>query len=107
MLKKKKYNSLAEVFEEMVEEDISKRGYDMYKTDDGDYHCRECTSIVQRYAKWGLMTRLWLRLRWGKNWRLILVPHLQNCPNCKKNIDWTKIIVSADEHAIRKTRERS
>ncbi len=73
MLKKKEYNSLAEVFEEMVEEDISKRAYDLYTTRDGDYHCRECTFIV---------------------------PYLQNCPHCKKIIDWTKIILSIEGHII-------
>jgi len=74
MLKKKEYNSLAEVFEEMVEEDISERGYDLYITSDGNYHCRECTSVVQ---------------------------YLQNCPNCKKIIDWTKIRIGIEEHVIR------
>jgi len=74
MLKRKEYNSLAEVFEEMVEEDISERGYDLYITSDGNYHCRECTSVVQ---------------------------HLQNCPNCKKIIDWTKIRIGIEEHVIR------
>jgi len=73
MTKKKEDISLAQVFEEVVEEDISKRGYDLYKTYNEEYHCRECTFVVQ---------------------------HLQNCPNCKKIIDWTKIILSIEGHII-------
>ena len=47
MFNKENYNSLEEVFEEFVETDISERGYDLYITSDGNYHCRECTSTVQ------------------------------------------------------------
>lgn len=74
MMKKKEYNSLTEVFNERVEDDISKRGYDLYTTSDGNYHCRECTSIVQ---------------------------HFQNCPNCKSIIDWTKIRIGLEVHIVR------
>lgn len=74
MPKNEGYNSVEEVFVELVETDISTRGYDLYTTSDGDYHCRECTSRVQ---------------------------YLQNCPNCKKIIDWTKIRLGIEVHVIR------
>ena len=65
--------TVAEAFDEMVKENISKRGYDLYKTHDGEYHCRKCTFSI---------------------------PYHENCPHCKTIIDWTKIILPIDGHII-------
>lgn len=74
MLDKENDTSFGEMFEELVESDISTRGYDLYITSDGNYHCRECASVVK---------------------------HHQNCPKCSKTIDWTKIIFGIEVHIIR------
>lgn len=47
--------------------------YDLFRTSDGKYFCRDCAIIVKRS---------------------------HNCPNCNKNIDWSKRCVSVEDFVI-------
>jgi len=73
-LPKHDYDSFAGVFDAWLEKELAIRGYDLYITSDGEYHCRECASIVKEH---------------------------KDCPNCKKIIDWTKIQFGIEVHIIR------
>jgi len=104
MLKKDKYNSFEEIFEEYFADILIDTDYDLYKTSDGNYYCRNCTTKVQRFQKCSTCKK-------NIDWKKILIgddleyqcpkcnsriPRFQNCPSCNKNIDWRKRIIGIE-----------
>lgn len=104
MVKKEKHNLFEEIFEKFIVDSLLDTDYDLYKTSDGYYYCRNCATKIQRLQNCpGCKKNIdWKNILIGDDLEYQCpkctsrIPRFQNCSNCKKNIDWRKRIIGIE-----------